>query len=73
MTDSVDTNIRDCLRRTVKEFNDLYLQLSPTPLKPKFHHLIHYAGIMKKLDRLCNLWSMRYESKHRVAKIAARS
>jgi len=73
MTDSVDTNICDRLRRTVKEFNDLYLQLSPTPLKPKFHHLIHYAGIMEKLGPLCNLWSMRYESKHRVAKIAARS
>jgi len=72
MTDSV-TNICDCLRRTVKEFNDLYLQLSPTPLKPKFYHLIHYAGIMEKLGPLCNLWSMRYESKHRVAKIAARS
>jgi len=28
---------------------------------------------MEKLGPLCNLWSMRYESKHRVAKIAARS
>lgn len=31
MTDSVDTIICDRLRWTVKEFNDLYLQLSSTP------------------------------------------
>lgn len=55
------------------EFNSLYLQLNPTPLKPKFHYLIHYPGIMEKLGPLHNLWSMRYESKHRTLKIAARS
>lgn len=61
MTDSVDTNICDRLRWTIKEFNDLYLQLSSTPLKPKFHHLVHYAGIMEKLGPLCNLWSTSLE------------
>jgi hypothetical protein len=73
MTDSVDITICDQLRWTVKEFNDLYLKLSSTSLKPKFHYLIHYARIMEKLGPLRNLWSMRFESKHRVLKTAARS
>ncbi|XP_011858359.1 PREDICTED: uncharacterized protein LOC105555920, partial [Vollenhovia emeryi] len=73
MTDCVDTIVCDRLRWTVTEFNSLYLQLSSTPLKPKFHYLIHYPGMMQKLGPLHNLWSMRYESKHRTLKIAARS
>lgn len=73
MTDCVDTIVCDRLTWAVEEFNMLYLQLSSTPLKPKFHHLVHYPEIMKKLGPVHNLWSMRYESKHRVLKIAARS
>lgn len=73
MTDCVNDIICDQLKWAVEEFNSLYLKLSPTPLKPKFHFLIHYPGMMKTLGPLYNLWCMRYESKHRTLKIAARS
>lgn len=73
MTDSVNATVCDQLKCTVQEFNALYLKLSSTPLKPKFHHLIHYPKIMKHLGPLHNLWSMRFESKHKILKMAARS
>lgn len=41
MTDSVDTIICDRLRWTVKEFNDLYLQLSSTPTM-SYHWVYFY-------------------------------
>lgn len=73
MTEAVYPEICDEIRDTVNQFNSLYVLLSKSHLKPKFHHLIHYPGIMEKLGPLHNLWSMRYEAKHRISKICARA
>lgn len=73
MTDSVNTTVCNQLQCAVEKFNALYLKLSSASLKPKFHHLIHYSRIMQKLGPLRNLWCMRFESKHKPLKTAAKS
>jgi len=55
----------------ISEHNDLYLKLTKLNLKPKFHHLIHYPMVMQKIGPLINIWSMRFEAKHKESKTAA--
>jgi len=55
----------------ISEHNDLYLKLTKLNLKPKFHHLINYPMVMRKVGPLINIWSMRFEAKHKEAKTAA--
>ncbi|XP_060846411.1 uncharacterized protein LOC132926082 [Rhopalosiphum padi] len=60
------------LQKLVAEHNELYLILSKNNLKPKYHYLLHYPTMMLKFGTLINLlWSMRFEAKHRISKIAA--
>ncbi|CAH2091397.1 unnamed protein product [Euphydryas editha] len=63
----------DLLQCLIAEFNELYLALTNDHLKPKFHFLVHYSTFMKKFGPLINFWSMRFEAKHRLSKIAARA
>lgn len=57
----------------VAELNELYCQLSDTRLKPKFHFLTHYPEMLKKFGPLTQIWTMRFEAKHRVSKFIARA
>jgi len=59
------------LQTLVAEHNELYLILSKNNLKPKYHYLLHYHTMMMKFGPLINLWSMRFEAKHRISKISA--
>lgn len=59
------------LELLISEHNDLYLKLTKLNLKPKFHHLIHYPMVMRKVGPLINIWSMRFEAKHKESKTAA--
>lgn len=61
------------LKTLVEELNELYLKYSKKSLKPKFHFLLHYPSLIKKFGPVGNFWSMRFEAKHRISKIAARS
>lgn len=40
-------------------------------LKPKHHHLTHYSLAMKMSGPLVNLWSMRFEQKHKESKMTS--
>lgn len=55
----------------ISEHNRLYLNLFKDTLKPKHHHLLHYAEVMKQIGPVQNISSMRFESKHREAKSTA--
>lgn len=59
------------LQTLVAEHNELYLKYSKSHLKPKFHYLLHYHSMMNKFGSLILLWSIRFEAKHRMSKIAA--
>jgi len=61
----------DLLQTLVAEHNELYLKYSKSHPKPKFHYLLHYHSMMDKFGPLILLWSMRFEAKHRMSKIAA--
>ncbi|XP_026688324.1 uncharacterized protein LOC113472738 [Diaphorina citri] len=49
-----------------------YCRLTKSPLKPKFHFLLHYSNMLKKLGPLSSYWTMRFEGKHRPLKISAK-
>lgn len=61
----------ELLQTLVAEHNELYIKYSKSHLKPKFHYLLHYHSMMDKFGPLILLWSMRFEAKHRMSKIAA--
>jgi len=75
ITLSTSHEVNNCmlLETAVGEMNELYLKLSKNVLKPKFHFLTHYPTMIKKHGPVVHLWSMRYEAKHRISKISARS
>lgn len=72
---STSLTIDSCsmLQTLVAEMNELYLKYSNSHLKPKFHFLTHYHSMIRKFGPVINFWSMRYEAKHRISKISARS
>lgn len=69
----IGTGCPALLRELITEHNSLYIRLMHTHLKPKFHYLTHYPYIMENVGPLINIWSMRFEAKHREFKIAAQA
>ncbi|XP_031329088.1 uncharacterized protein LOC116160090 [Photinus pyralis] len=61
------------LQTLVDELNEIYLEVTKTKLKPKFHNLVHYHSAISKYGPVVHLWSMRFEAKHRLSKMAARA
>jgi hypothetical protein len=59
------------LATLVTEHNGLFTKLFKEPLKPKFHFMLHYPYCMKMVGPLCDIASLRYESKHQEAKMSA--
>lgn len=73
LSTSLELDSCSMLQTLVAEMNDLYLKYSKNRLKPKFHFLTHYHSFIKKFGPVIHLWSMRYEAKHKLSKISARS
>lgn len=55
----------------VSEHNRLFLVLSKSNLKPKYHILTHYGRILKKNGPIILTSSIRFEAKHKVLKAIA--
>ncbi|XP_060846105.1 uncharacterized protein LOC132925756 [Rhopalosiphum padi] len=55
----------------VSEHNKLYLFLSKSTLKPKFHMLTHYGHILRKNGPFTLTSSLRFEAKHKTLKALA--
>jgi len=68
---SIGLECQHLLKMLISEHHSLYLKLTKINLKPKCHHLIHYPYIMEQVGPLINIWSMRFEAKHKESKIAA--
>lgn len=70
---SLSLQIDSCelLQILIVEHHELYLKFSRQHLKPKHHFMLHYHTMLKKFGPLIALWSMRFEAKHRISKIAA--
>lgn len=59
------------LNLLVKEFLENYRSLTGKYLKPKHHHMTHYATVIKEIGPLRMYWCMTFESMHRFFKTAA--
>lgn len=55
----------------ISEFLTTYQEVFKKPLKPKHHHLTHYASSIEQIGPLRHFWSMTFESKHKFFKTAA--
>lgn len=60
-------------RHLVAEHNELYKDLAKTTLKPKHHFMTHYGSMIRKFGPLTQTWTMRFEARHKIAELAARS
>lgn len=71
MSTVINKSDSDLLKSLISEHNFLYLAYSKKSLTPKFHYLTHYPQMLIKFGPLVNIWSMRYEAKHRISKLYA--
>jgi len=59
------------LKRLIISHHEMYIQLFNDYLKPKFHFMIHYPEIIRRMGPLKNLSSIRYEGFHKISKTYA--
>ncbi|KAK3922334.1 Oocyte zinc finger protein [Frankliniella fusca] len=59
------------LRVLVDEFNSMYVAVTGDSLKPKFHHLVHYARVFEESGPLALTSTKTFERKHRSLLIPA--
>lgn len=59
------------LKSLIAEHHQLYCHLFEQTLKPKFHILLHYLRILKKVGPIRHIWVMRYEAFHKQLKATA--
>lgn len=71
----MSTGIIDFLEHLISEYLRLLVKLwgstIPNVLKPKHHFLIHYPSVIRRFGPLCNLTTLRFESKNRESKISS--
>lgn len=60
------------LETLITEHHQQYCDLFEQTLKPKFHLLLHYPTIMKKIGPVRHIWVMRYEAFHKELKNTAK-
>jgi hypothetical protein len=61
------------LKLLIESFNECFLNLTASHLRPKFHFLTHYPNFINRSGPPVNYWSMRYEAYHRISKTVART
>lgn len=67
-------NSYDYLANLIAEHHEIYCGFYGFTLKPKHHFMVHYPRIMLLVGPLINIWSLRFEGKHRpVVKQTAKS
>ena len=59
------------LEELITQHHETYMHLSKRPLRPKFHMLLHYGRILRKVGSLKVLWAMRSEAKYKEYRQAA--
>lgn len=69
----LDFNSNLHFKNLISEHHEIYLKLSNSNLKPKYHNMIHYPMIIDNIGPLNDISSMRFEAKHRPLKVIGRS
>lgn len=70
---SINAERISLLESLISEHHCLYSVQLKQNLKPKFHNMVHYPRLLRRFGPLVHFWSMRFEAKHRLSKIAANS
>jgi len=60
------------LETLIEDHHQTYCKLFEDTLKPKFHLLVHYPRIMRKIGPARYIWVMRYEGFHKQVKSTAK-
>lgn len=61
----VRQQLTEYLSVLIAEHHEIYCRLFNKTLKPKHHFMVHYPRIMNLIGPMINVWSMRFEGKHR--------
>lgn len=72
-SDILQSNSNVLLNNLINEHHYLYLNLTKTALKPKYHNMTHYGRIMNEIGPLKHISSMRFEAFHQPFKKCATS
>ena len=70
---SFDTEMLGVLHEQIVYHHTLYQKLFSASLKPKFHILLHYVDVIKKIGPARYTWSFRFEAMHQVFKQYSRN
>lgn len=62
----IQTEYSVLLNSLVAEHNSLYLIISKSNLKPKYHFMIHYGQLLLKNGPIILTSSIRFEAKHKM-------
>lgn len=73
LSDRVYQSTKEQIQVLITGFLSTYKTITNQPLTPKFHFLTHYPRLLDSYGPLHQIWTMRFEAKHRVFKIAART
>lgn len=57
--------LTEFLSTLIAEHHEMYCRFFNKTLKPKHHFMVHYPRIMNATGPVINMWSMRFEGKHR--------
>ncbi|XP_066596628.1 uncharacterized protein [Prorops nasuta] len=68
---SISANDTILIDELITQHHKLYIKLFNETLKPKHHNMLHYAHIMNAVGPLVHIWSMRFEAKHSLLKVAS--
>lgn len=63
-----EENLKD-LNEKVSYHNQNFIKIFKLNLQPKAHFLTHYVTVIRRLGPLKQMWSMRYEGKHKELKV----
>ncbi|XP_036329577.1 uncharacterized protein LOC118741715 [Rhagoletis pomonella] len=73
LSDSISNSMISQLEILITEHHKMFVEIFQLPLRPKHHLMLHYPRVIRNIGPLTQVWSMRFESKHKVFKEIARS
>lgn len=72
LSHSIPKHKLEYLSYLIHEHHQLFRQLAPGSMTPKFHYLVHYPHLISKFGPPVRYWTMRFEGKHQQHKDLAR-
>lgn len=73
MAKNLSKNTHTIFRQLVGDYLQMLTTIFPGCLKPKHHFLTHYPTVFQVSGPFSNMSSIRYESKHRLAKMTSKT